>query len=209
MCASVCVSGGNRTDRRMRKRGTRARSFKRGKPIARLVVPYAAGVLRRTVGRCMIDLTRGAPDPTSHVPGVLRLRTLVRDPCTNPRVQLRTDNPVTGQHREQCIVGNLSGEKGDGWWIRRSGIDWNYTQGLQSGFGYRTALGLLWVAGSRQYAKTNSTSGFGAICRTKYLAARGCVEISIAGGSADQKRQAPGSARTVLAIPPRDFIAES
>lgn len=74
------------------------------------------------------------------------------------------------------------------------------------GFGYRTALGCPGLL--RQYAKTNSTSGFGAICRTKYLAARGCVEISIAGGSADQKRQAPGS-RTVLAIPPQDFIAES
>lgn len=27
----------------------------------------------------------------------------------NPRVQLRTDNPVTGQHREQSVVGEFVG----------------------------------------------------------------------------------------------------
>jgi len=139
-------------------------------PIAGLVVPYAAGVLRRMIGRCMIDLTPGAPCLTSHVPGVFCLGTR-QDPCTILHVQLRTDNLVTGQHREQhsreFIERREVRERGRRS-IRRSGIDWNYTRGLQSGFGYRTALGCLGLL--RQYAKTNSTSGFGAICRTKYLA---------------------------------------
>lgn len=179
-------------------------------PIAGLVVPYAAGVLRRMIGRCMIDLTPGAPCLTSHVPGVFCLGTR-QDPCTILHVQLRTDNLVTGQHREQHsrefierrevrergrvgrfdVAGLIEITRGD--YNRVSGTgQLSAVSGCSGSMRKQTAR-----AASEQFVERSISRG-----------SRLRIEISIAGGSADQKRQAPGSARMVLAIPPRDFIAE-
>lgn len=61
--------------------------------------PVRSGVLRRTIGRCMIDLTRRGTGP--YVARTWRTSSSDSGSMYDSHVQLRTDNPVTGQHREQ------------------------------------------------------------------------------------------------------------
>lgn len=153
------------------ERGTRTRSFKRGKPIAGLVVPLAAGVCFDVADVWSI----WHRNPSSHVPGLVFERTVMilavlynREP-TIPK-QNNTASSVVGNlfQRSTCI-----------------GIDWNYTRKLQ----LKSVHGLWFVP---DCMRKRHTSDYKVICRTKYILpiARGC------GDSIERKSRAASLMRS-------------
>jgi len=140
------------------ERGTRTRSLKRGKPIAGLVVPLAAGVCFDVAD--VWSIWHGAP-------GLLVARTWTRlwTHRDDPRglVQSWTDNPTTEQHREQ----------------RRREFIWTFdtyqlieiTRGDYNWFRFT----VLWFVPDCMRKQMGHTSGYKVICRTKCISiARGC-----------------------------------